>query len=183
MLDPYHWPEMFTLAECNAIVHLAKTQGFRNAGHVSSRQNESIRSAQIAWLDDEGDAAWVFERLTGTVLAANRQHFQFDLTEFAERIQVALCQADEAGHFDWHVDIGAGAFASKRKLTLVAQLSDPASYSDGRLELNVSGQVSTFDTAQGGAILFPSFVPHRVTEVSKGLRFSLTTWVHGPAFK
>ena len=183
MLDPYHWPEMFTLAECNAIVHLAKTQGFRNAGHVSSRQNESIRSAQIAWLDDEGDAAWVFERLTGTVMVANRQHFQFNLTEFGERIQVALYQADETGHFDWHLDIGTGAIASKRKLTIVAQLSDPSSYSDGRLELNASGQVSTFDTAQGGAILFPSFVPHRVTGVSRGLRFLLTTWVHGPPFR
>ena len=174
---------MFTLTECSAIIRLAKAQGLREAGLVRGRQNESIRSAQIAWLDDEGDAAWVFERLTGTVLAANRQHFQFDLTAFAERIQIAQYASDQAAHFDWHIDIGVGPFAEKRKLTLVAQLSDPANYSGGCLELNASGQVSSCANAQGDAILFPSFVPHRVTEISNGLRFSLTTWVHGPAFR
>ena len=183
MLTPFPWPEMFTPAECSAIVRLAEAQGLREAGLVRGRQNESIRTARIAWLDDAGDAAWVFERVTGTVLAANRQHFQFDLTEFAERIQVALYDADQAGHFDWHVDIGAGAFAARRKLTLVAQLSDRASYSGGTLDLNATGQIATSGTGQGDAILFPSFVPHRVTAVSSGVRFSLTTWVHGPAFR
>ena len=183
MLTPFHWPEMFSLAECSAIIRLAEAKGLREAGLVRGRQNESIRRAQIAWLDDAGDAAWVFQRLTGTVLAANRQHFQFELTEFAERIQVALYQSDQAGHFDWHVDIGAGPFASKRKLTVVAQLSDASSYTGGSLELNATGQVLTSGRTQGDAILFPSFIPHRVAEISQGTRFSLTTWVHGPAFR
>lgn len=183
MLTPFLWPEMFSLAECSAIIRLAKAKGLHEAGLVHGRRNESIRRAQIAWLDDEGDAAWVFERLTGIVLAANRQHFQFALTEFAERIQIAMYDADPAGHFDWHVDIGAGPFASKRKLTLVAQLTDASCYAGGRLELNATGQVLTSGTTQGDAILFPSFTPHRVSEVTQGARFSLTTWVHGPAFR
>ncbi len=162
---------------------MANALGLREARLVRGPQNQSIRSAQIAWLDEESEAGWVFARMTDTVLAANRQHFQFDLTEFAERVQVAFYDAGQLGHFDWHIDIGAGTFAAKRKLTLVAQLSDPSSYSGGYLELNATGQFEVAGAAQGDAVLFPSFVPHRVAEVTKGNRYSLTTWVHGPAFQ
>jgi PKHD-type hydroxylase len=31
--------------------------------------------------------------------------------------------------------------------------------------------------------LFPSFVLHRVTPVTKGTRYSLVAWVSGPPFK
>ena len=39
MLTPFHWPEMFTLTECSAIIRLAKAQGLREAGLVRGRQN------------------------------------------------------------------------------------------------------------------------------------------------
>lgn len=183
MITALNCNAMFSKAECTEIIRLAQNQGLQEAGLVRGRQNESIRTARIAWLDETGDAGWVFDRVTDTVAVANREHFGFDLTEFAERTQVALYEADNASHFDWHSDIGAGAFASKRKLTLVAQLSDPSDYTGGTLELNSTGQTECAGTVQGDAILFPSFMPHRVTELTSGRRYSLTTWVHGPAFR
>ena len=183
MLTPLSWPEMFSQRECEEIVRLAKARGLRDAGLVRGRRNESIRTARIAWLDDKCDADWVFARMTGTVIAANRQHFNFELNEFAERVQIAFYSADQSGHFDWHVDIGAGAFASRRKLTLVAQLSDPSHYSGGCLELNANGRIEVARTVQGDAVIFPSFVLHRVMEVTDGIRYSLTAWIHGPAFR
>lgn len=182
MLTPFAWPTMFSEVECAKIVRLAASEGFREAGLVRNRQNTSIRSARIAWLRGDGDAAWVFDRVFGTVVSANRQHFGFKLDEFAEQIQVALYDVEDEGQFDWHIDIGAGPFASKRKLTLVAQLSDMAAYDGGALEVNATGVAKIASRARGDCILFPSFVPHRVSAVKAGLRYSLTTWAHGPAF-
>lgn len=70
MLTPFAWPEMFSHAECVEIIRLAETRTFREAGLVRGRQNESIRAARIAWLDEEGEAGWVFERTVGTVMEA-----------------------------------------------------------------------------------------------------------------
>ena len=85
-----------------------------------------IRRAEIAWLDDLPEAAWVMDRMITLVARANRDSFDYDLTDFGESAQVARYGAERQGHFDWHSDIGAGNWAAKRKLTIVVQLSDPA---------------------------------------------------------
>ena len=117
------------------------------------------------------------------VAQANREALGFDLTEFAESPQVARYGAEREGHFDWHSDIGAGALAAKRKLTIVVQLSEPAAYADGTLELQPDSSIRQAPRDRGTAILFPSFVLHRVTPVTQGTRWSLTLWSHGPAFR
>ena len=35
----------------------------------------------------------------------------------------------------------------------------------------------------GTIIVFPSFIEHRITPVTKGVRYSAVTWAQGPAFK
>ena len=114
---------------------------------------------------------------------ANREAFGFDLAEFAESAQVARYGAEREAHFDWHSDIGAGALASKRKLTIVVQLSDPGSYDGGTLDLRPDSNVRQAPRERGAAVVFPSFVLHRVTPVTAGTRWSLTLWSHGPAFR
>lgn len=183
MLDPLALPGVFSPAECDAIVALAGEAGFAAAGLVRGQQDARIRSAAIAWLDDSGPAAWIMARLVETVAAANRDRFGFALEDFAERLQVARYAAGEGGHFDWHTDSGSGPLAARRKLTVVVQLSDPASYAGGALETNAAGQPAEAPRAQGAALIFPAFVLHRVAPVSAGTRHSLTVWVHGPPFR
>ena len=183
MITPFPFPSMFTPEECRQIISMAEAQDFSEAGLVRGRRNESIRIARTTWLDETGEADWVSERILETVLAANRLHFGFDLTEFAEKVQIARYDADEASHFDWHIDCGDGPFASRRKLTLVAQLSGGESYDGGTLEFNATGQVENAGRDVGMSTLFPSFILHRVSPVARGCRYSLTTWIHGPAFR
>jgi predicted 2-oxoglutarate/Fe(II)-dependent dioxygenase YbiX len=38
-------------------------------------------------------------------------------------------------------------------------------------------------THQGSLVAFPSFMTHRVTPVTRGLRWSLVTWLEGPPFR
>lgn len=182
-LTPIAIPGALSPADCDAAVALAQAALFDDAGLVRGVTDGNIRRARIAWIEDEGPGAWLFRRVVETVAEANRAHFGFALSDFAERAQIAWYGADERGHFGWHADIGDGPLARRRKLTLVVQLSDPADYDGGILETNAQGWERAAPRGRGTAILFPSFTLHRVTPVTRGARYSLTTWVHGPAFR
>ena len=176
-------PDALSPEDCARIMSLASAARLADAGLVRAGAVHDIRRDDLCWLDDVPQAGWVMDRMIGTVSQANRQGFGFDLTEFAESAQVARYGAERQGHFDWHSDIGAGVLAAKRKLTIVVQLSDPAAYEGGMLELRPDSNVVQADQTQGTATIFPSFVLHRVTPVTTGTRSSLTLWAHGPAFR
>ncbi len=175
--------DAFSAAECAQIVALSAEAGMRAAGLVGQVANSNIRRADIAWIDDIPEAGWVMDRLIGLVAQANREAFDFALEEFAESPQVARYGAEAEGHFGWHSDIGDGPVARRRKLTLVVQLSDPADYAGGVLELMPDANILPADRQRGAATIFPSFVLHRVTPVTGGTRHSLTVWAHGPSFR
>ncbi|WP_305989217.1 2OG-Fe(II) oxygenase [Roseibium sp. MMSF_3544] len=176
-------PSLFTPAECAEIIRLSQTETQDAGGLVGGVQQGEIRRAKISWLDDEGSASWVMQRIMGAVAKANRETFDFDITEFREKLQVAAYDESEAGHYDWHSDIGEGQIAQFRKATIVTQLSPPDAYEGGGLEVNLGSRVLTADRDQGSATLFASFMLHRVIPVTKGTRYSLTCWSHGPRFR
>jgi PKHD-type hydroxylase len=35
----------------------------------------------------------------------------------------------------------------------------------------------------GNAIVFPSYIAHRVLPITSGMRQALVAWIHGPAFR
>ena len=168
--------------DCDRIIGLADASQMSDAGLVRARSHD-MRRADLAWLEDIPQADWVMDRMVRIVAQANREGFGFDLDDFAESAQVARYGADRLGHFDWHSDIGAGPLAARRKLTVVVQLSDPAAYQGGVLELRPDSNVAQADAGRGVATIFPSFLLHRVTPVTFGTRWSLTLWAHGPAFR
>ena len=176
-------PDALSAAECDALIALIAAHQLKDAGLVRGTTAHTIRRAEIAWLDDIPEAAWVLDRMIRLTAAANRDAFQFDLSDFGESPQVARYTAERMGHFDWHSDIGAGQWAAKRKLTIVVQLSDPTDYEGGTLELRPDSNIAQAPRARGTATIFPSFVLHRVTPVTAGTRWSLTLWSHGPAFR
>lgn len=176
-------PAALSPAECDALVTLCAATNMTDAGLVRATTAHQIRRADLVWLDDLPQAAWVMDRMISLVAAANRQTFGFDLTEFAESPQVARYEAERAAHFDWHSDIGSGALAAKRKLTVVVQLSNPGDYQGGTLDLRPDSNLAQMPRDRGTAVVFPSFVLHRVTPVTTGTRWSLTLWSHGPAFR
>jgi PKHD-type hydroxylase len=176
-------PEVLSPDECSSLTNLASSAPLREGGLVGGVSDERIRRAGLVWVDDLADAGWVMDRMVGTVAKANRETFGFDLTDFAESAQIARYGSDRQGHFDWHSDIGAGEFAARRKLTVVVQLSSGGDYTGGDLELRPDSGIQSASREIGCATLFPSFVLHRVTPVTAGVRWSLTLWAHGPAFR
>lgn len=174
--------DALTPAACDALIAQAASAPARDARLAGGTTAHDLRRADLVWLDDLPDTAPVMEALIRTVAEANRR-FAFALDDFAESAQVARYDAARQGHFDWHSDIGRQGLAARRKLTLVVQLSDPAAYEGGTLQLRPDAAEHAAPRTRGSATLFPSFVLHRVTPVTTGTRWSLTLWAHGPAFR
>jgi PKHD-type hydroxylase len=115
----------------------------------------------------------------GSLISRANQHYRFELRGFLESIQVA--QYGAADFFDWHIDLGRG-HASLRKVSITIQLSDPGEYDGGELEFQGMAGVRQPRT-QGTGILFPSFLGHRVTTITRGTRYSMVAWASGSPFK
>jgi len=72
---------------------------------------------------------------------------------------------------------------SHRKLSVTVQLSDEDSYEGGDLQFMINNRIENAPRKKGTVIVFPSFILHRVTEVTKGKRNSIVGWLSGPPFR
>jgi PKHD-type hydroxylase len=107
---------------------------------------------------------------------------------------LSIVRYDEAGHFNWHVDVlsygqmdfpGLGS-GLERKLSVTVNLSDPSDYTGGDLEfLNGIGQLLTQPELRerGSVVVFPSTLGHRVTPITSGVRYALVGWMVGPPIR
>lgn len=183
---------MLSPPECQYLIGYALTLGFGSAAignPAHSRVDESYRCAQVAILPFASPIAWLYERLNDRTQAVNDGDYHFDLAGLLEPLQLIrydapLLPGDEAGHYDWHQDFGAD-YMSRRKLSICAQLSSPADYEGGRLTIMDPGPkpLGGIYLEQGAAVVFPSWMPHCVTPLTRGTRYSLVAWVHGSPFR
>lgn len=151
-------------------------------GNTSGVIDKTYRESQIWWIPKNKDFKWLYDRIGTLIKNGNDNMWNFDITHMNEEIQYAEYHAENAGHYDWHVDIG-GASTSMRKISISIQLSDPEEYEGGELQFFFKRNTVTAPKTKGTAILFPSFMLHRVTPITKGTRKSLVLWVSGPPFK
>ena len=69
-----------------------------------------------------------------------------------------------------------------RKLSVVVQLTDPDEYEGGEFKFKYVEQPEGFNN-RGSVLVFPSYLEHCVTPVTKGTRHSLVTWIEGPRWR
>lgn len=180
----------FTSEECDRIVSIFKNQDLKMArvGEITDGGNvdESIRKSLVFWVPKLPKYSWIYERILQLSGKANDDFYKFDLTEIAEHLQFTMYDESFGGRYDWHVDSsGRETQCGARKLSVVVQLSDPCSYEGGELQFGTStdDRLQVADKNKGCVVLFPSYMRHRATEVTKGTRYSLVTWITGPPFR
>lgn len=174
---------VFTPEECEKIIRIGKAKIPKKASVLNHDLEKSIvnniRKSKVSWLNEKDEIDWLYQRLTNTVNTLNKQFFGFDLYGFCEDIQFTE-YTTPGGHYKEHTDkIWNGPI---RKLSIVVQLTDPKKYKGGELEIN-TGSSSIANKGQGTIILFPSYVMHKVTPLTKGTRHSLVAWIAGKNFK
>ena len=174
LVRPFAIPGLLAPAECRAVVAAACQRPLEWGG--SSSADPAYRRCITTWLPDEPQHGWLYDRIAGAFERANNAAFGLRLDGLREPLMAA---SYEVGHgFGWHVDMGS-ELAATRKLSLSLLLSAPEAYTGGELELCASGDA--FATrAMGTAVVFPSFMAHRVTPVVSGNRISLIAFAHGP---
>lgn len=144
----------------------------------SAEINSDIRNVSIKTVSYES-CPWVYDKLNQLVWDVN-QYYKYDLVGFMEQMQLLHYGEDiNGGHYHLHQDHGPGAL-STRKLTIIVQLTDPSEYDGCDTEVMCSGIAPK---GQGDVVVFPSYTPHQVSNLTRGQRNALVVWVNGPPFK
>ena len=171
------WNNAFSKEECQTIINIAKNKGLIKG---KTRGESDVRDSKISWLYPIDDMDWVFRRVTDMALSLNERFFKFDLFGLNEGFQFTNYEAP-SGKYGKHVDRGINT--PVRKLSISIQLTDPEEYEGGELYLYEEDKGILMDKSQGTLIMFPSYVLHEVTPLTKGTRNSLVSWVTGKQFK
>lgn len=180
-VENWAWNDLvFTPEELDAIIQIGESAEMTKATTYGSRQSDKNRNSFVQFLYPGEFTNWVFARLASAITHMNDNYFGFDITGLEQGLQLTRYTAP-GEHYDWHVD--RGHLKPVRKLSLSIQLSDPADYEGGELQLKLGRKDITIDRQRGMATFFPSYTLHRVKPVKKGTRYSLVAWVSGPPFK
>lgn len=150
-------------------------------GRDISEEYNGIRITRTAWIELGPQTKWIYDRMQAVIRSLNDKVWQFDISGFSENFQYTVYQGEEGGHYDWHVD--QGDLAKRRKLSLSLQLTDPAQYDGCDLQFHAANHIDTAPRTRGTVIVFPSYVLHRVTPITRGVRKAVVVWTTGPKFR
>ena len=127
------------------------------------------------------DPTFPFRFCNNFIQKANENHFGFGDIQVTENAQ--FTEYPEGGFYDWHMDCDVNMEHEPpvRKISMTLLLNDPSEFEGGDLELMAPGKFA--ELKQGHAIIFASFLNHRVNPVTKGMRQSLVCWFGGKPFR
>lgn len=181
---------------CNLILAEA---GRRQTTHAGLRPNvgddyvdESVRRTSIFFWDA---AHWVSGLTMHYGRLANDEIWNYALS-VSQGVQFG--HYGEGGTYDWHKDEFDQPFGDEapeiwrgqsRKISIVVNLSPAEEYEGGELMFKdtYGSVVDDPETLakirqQGSVVVFPSYILHTVTPVTRGTRCSLVSWILGPPF-
>ena len=179
----HHIVEAFNGEEISWVSNLSMLYQYTDATVVGQGLQvvESIRKSRIKWIHHDDKSSWLYDKLADIVAKVNNMHWGFNLSSIIDSIQYTE-YPEGGGHYDWHIDIGPESI-NHRKASIVVLLSDSSEYEGGDLQIWPGGTPKSVPRNKGSVIVFPSFLMHRVTPVTKGTRKSLVLWVGGDTYR
>lgn len=159
--------DLFTPEECDKILEYCNKKIKMGPGTLDKgdRVAKDVRNSKVGWFPrDDENLWWVQDRIKEAILVTNENKYMFDVTH-SEAVQYTQYNCGQ--HYSWHHDLGEHEPSSKRKLSITVELSDGLHFDGGDLMLLTLGsRYNTIERKQGQAIIFPSYLPHIVTEVT-----------------
>jgi PKHD-type hydroxylase len=179
-------PHAFAPHEIDMIRSMIETQEKTPGVVADGITDKNIRDSRIKWIVIDASSQWIFERVASIINTVNDQYFGMALTT-TEGIQLTEYDSVYQGFYGSHTDSTYGPLgdARTRKLSVTMQLSNSDEYEGGDLMLYHQNLKSPFNASRdkGTMTLFRSHIIHEVTPVTKGIRYSFVTWIHGPLFR
>ena len=171
--------DILTPDECSSIIRLAEINDPVRLGTV----NNDFESRKVSSRLFNDYSKITSKKIMEKIDFFNLDCFRFDIRGIPDfdPINILEYQSVTADKYDWHMDVGPEQF-STRKLSFSLQLTDGNLYEGGNLKF-CPDMVPKYDQRKiGSLIVFPSYMAHCVTPVTKGVRWALVGWVHGPSF-
>jgi len=178
-----------------------KASDFEKLTQEEKENVKDIRKSKVVWLNDE----WIYKEIHPYINEANKLagwNFDWDWSENCQ-----FTKYEPGQYYGWHCDSHSKPYSNIndtnyygkiRKLSVTLSLNDGNEYEGGDLEFdfrntgkdewskkNTTYHLKKCDEikSKGSLVVFPSFVWHRVTPVTKGTRYSLVIWNLGYPFK
>jgi len=184
----YKFAEAINKSTCDKIIKLAEDKWITSETIAGE---ENVRENEVVWIRDQ----WIYDLIWPYMEKANRvAGWRYEIHS-SEDIQISRYK--EGDFYSWHKD-GKGDHLSVytennpiiqnrvRKLSMSVILNDD--YEGGEFQFtHYSKEKCDIHTPElnktGSIIVFPSDTEHRITPVTKGIRYSLVAWFLGPPFK
>ena len=175
---------LFTPEQCQQIIDAGRRQKPQQAQVGMNKPGGGVdtkkRTTTISWIPFN-EMKPMYNDINEFIQKANRNHFGFEDVEITEQAQ--FTEYPEGGFYDWHMDTDVNMQHEPpvRKISMTLLLSPENQFEGGDLELMTPGKKANL--TQGNAIIFASFLNHRVAPVTRGVRQSLVMWFGGTPFR
>ena len=175
---------LFTPEQCQMVIDAGRRQKPQKAQVGMNKPKGGVdtnkRITTISWIPFK-EMQPMYDQINEFIQKANRNHFGFNDIQITEQAQ--FTEYPEGGFYDWHMDTDVTMQHEPpvRKISMTLLLSPENQFEGGDLELMAPGK--RVKLKQGHAIIFASFLNHRVAPVTRGVRQSLVMWFGGKPFK
>ena len=144
--------------------------------------DDSIRRTKLNWFPVNHQYNKI---LSDYVLKANKIMYHYNVTKFTP---CQFARYDIGDFYDYHQDSGHNIVEYEketRKLSMTVNLSEPDTYEGGEFYFYNGNkeEIEPEIQQQGSILVFDSRMWHRVAPVTKGVRYSLVSWILGSRFQ
>jgi len=193
-------PKFLSLEKCDELIEQITTTEEMVPGGVGGEHGEcaiipEIRKTKEWYLFDQplnphrpdkcnGDWQWLQDKIYEVVKIVNQGVFKFDI-EMPDK-ELKLIKYEKGDFFGWHTDFNAGD-CSTRKLVALIQLTDPSEYEGLETQFGIQDKDTkewyTMNKLKGSLTIFPTFMCHNVTPITKGTRYVIQELFIGNHFR
>lgn len=127
----------------------------------------------------------LFHNFRSYIELINNNYFGYSIFNEHDQDKVFLniYNSKNKSKYDYHIDGSPIDSIFDMKLTCLINTSENK-YEGGQFYINRSFEnyIKEFDTP-GSILIFPSLYLHKVNPVTKGIRMTISYWVHGPKWR
>ena len=152
-------------------------------GHDKT-SDKLYRRSKIHWMTEGNNLQKLFpvyKELTSKVRDINNRNWRYVIDGW-EPFQYTEYDESYNGHYDWHIDHQQkNPFEPNiRRLSFSLGISGIDEYEGGDLHIKMRSKENVFKLDRGEIVIFPSWMLHKVSPVTKGRRRVIVGWGEGP---